>query len=478
MPSSRPDAATNLKDPNGPSNPPGTEPPQPEPLSDNVVTGQKRIMRSRESKVFAGVAGGLGRHFGIDPVIVRVALVVLVLTTSGLFLVLYGAAIFIIPKEPKATALVNSESNDESRQVSRSSLGAAVLIGIGLLALSDNVGLNIDGDFLWPLAFIGFGVAVLWSRRSPAETPPEAHRVGAYDPTDEAHPFRTLVDSHIVQRAYDRVVEPVATAKLSGRGKFFNSQQQSQNQIRSRGRYSTVATAGFLVVVAAAWILLRSARLDVSPRPALGSALVVVGVLFVIGSWMGRPKLLSIGIILTLLLGVSASAGVRLNGGIGERNLILRPSGTPAKPADVPTAKYNGVLTQKPHLDVGALTIDTRSVSNAATLGETLKNPRLYDVGVGILTIVVAPDVNLLLDAKVGGGNINVDGDALVSGMDQSTTRTIPATKPPTEGKVRTLRLGARVGLGAVVVIHAAPDVKLADITEDVDFEYELERKQ
>ena len=39
----------------------------------------KRLYRSRDDRMIGGVCGGLGRHFGIDPVIVRIAAVVLLL---------------------------------------------------------------------------------------------------------------------------------------------------------------------------------------------------------------------------------------------------------------------------------------------------------------------------------------------------------------------------------------------------------------
>ena len=42
------------------------QPEQPEPAK-----GPRRLLRSRDDRVIAGVAGGLGRYFDIDPVIVR-----------------------------------------------------------------------------------------------------------------------------------------------------------------------------------------------------------------------------------------------------------------------------------------------------------------------------------------------------------------------------------------------------------------------
>ena len=60
---------------------------------------KKRLYRSTKNKVFAGILGGLGEYFDIDPVILRLMWVFLVIFTGfapGIFV--YVLAIFIIPK--------------------------------------------------------------------------------------------------------------------------------------------------------------------------------------------------------------------------------------------------------------------------------------------------------------------------------------------------------------------------------------------
>ncbi|MDY0379835.1 MAG: PspC domain-containing protein [Defluviitoga tunisiensis] len=47
----------------------------------------KKLYRSRENKVLAGVCGGIGEYFEIDPVIVRLIWIVLTMIWGfGLFL--------------------------------------------------------------------------------------------------------------------------------------------------------------------------------------------------------------------------------------------------------------------------------------------------------------------------------------------------------------------------------------------------------
>jgi phage shock protein C len=58
----------------------------------------KRITRSRSDRVIAGVAGGLAAYFGVDPLFIRVGLIVLTLF-NGLGALLYFALWLIVPNE-------------------------------------------------------------------------------------------------------------------------------------------------------------------------------------------------------------------------------------------------------------------------------------------------------------------------------------------------------------------------------------------
>ncbi|MCK5085252.1 PspC domain-containing protein [Candidatus Parcubacteria bacterium] len=59
---------------------------------------QKRLYRSRTDRVLFGVCGGLGKYFGIDPVIFRI-LFVLFFFIDGAGLIAYLIMILIIPNE-------------------------------------------------------------------------------------------------------------------------------------------------------------------------------------------------------------------------------------------------------------------------------------------------------------------------------------------------------------------------------------------
>jgi len=60
----------------------------------------KKLYRSRTNRMVAGVCGGLGAYFDIDPTLIRLAVVFFSLWSGG-GLLLYLIAWFVIPEEPQ-----------------------------------------------------------------------------------------------------------------------------------------------------------------------------------------------------------------------------------------------------------------------------------------------------------------------------------------------------------------------------------------
>jgi len=59
----------------------------------------KKLRRSREDRMVAGVCGGIAKLFGMDAALVRIILVAATLLGFGTGAVLYVAAWFIVPEE-------------------------------------------------------------------------------------------------------------------------------------------------------------------------------------------------------------------------------------------------------------------------------------------------------------------------------------------------------------------------------------------
>jgi len=67
----------------------------------------KKIYRSRTNKVFAGVCGGMGDYFSVDPVLIRLIWVVATFFSLGAGLLAYVIAFAVIP--------VKDSSGEEKR---------------------------------------------------------------------------------------------------------------------------------------------------------------------------------------------------------------------------------------------------------------------------------------------------------------------------------------------------------------------------
>jgi len=61
---------------------------------------EKRLMRSANDRVLAGVAAGLAEYFNIDPALVRILFVIIALISGGVTGILIYIVLWIIMPEP------------------------------------------------------------------------------------------------------------------------------------------------------------------------------------------------------------------------------------------------------------------------------------------------------------------------------------------------------------------------------------------
>jgi len=128
--------------------PPGDSPP-----------GVRRLTRSSSDKLVGGVAGGLGRYFGVDPILFRIAFVVLTFA-GGVGALAYIGLLAFVP------------ADDNSRIFGSGRTGnviGAVLLGILVLVLLGGPAFFL-GPVLLPVALlVGIGI-LLW--RAAGGSPP------------------------------------------------------------------------------------------------------------------------------------------------------------------------------------------------------------------------------------------------------------------------------------------------------------------
>ena len=140
-------------EPGPPGPPPGPEPGQP---GRDPAAAPRLVRRSRTERVIAGVCGGIGRYLGVDPVLLRIAFIVLALA-NGLGVIAYVVAWVAIPEEgPGQPAATMAQPR---RETGRLVLGGSLVV-LGLVLLLDRLAPSLDQLF-WPVAVVAVGVAII-----------------------------------------------------------------------------------------------------------------------------------------------------------------------------------------------------------------------------------------------------------------------------------------------------------------------------
>lgn len=120
----------------------------------------RRLRRSRTDRVIGGVCGGFGHYLGVDPVMLRVTMVVLAL--SGVGVLAYIVAWVLIPEA--------ADENDEQPASPANQRTVGVAIGAGLIALGLLLLIRewfpwFDAAVFWPLVVVAVGAFILISVR-------------------------------------------------------------------------------------------------------------------------------------------------------------------------------------------------------------------------------------------------------------------------------------------------------------------------
>jgi phage shock protein C len=130
----------------------GPDPPPPPP----VDRGPRVVRRSRDERVVAGVCGGVGRYLGVDPVLLRIAFIILALA-NGLGVIAYVVAWVAIPEEQPGQPI--GSPSETRRETGRLVLGGSLVV-LGLVLLLDRLAPDLD-ELFWPVAVVAVGVAVM-----------------------------------------------------------------------------------------------------------------------------------------------------------------------------------------------------------------------------------------------------------------------------------------------------------------------------
>lgn len=124
----------------------------------------RRLFRSRTDRMLAGVCGGLGHYFEVDPTLVRIVYAVITLLTG----LLGGVVLYLL-----LAVIMPSGSSPDSDDLAPPSAGALtsaglILVVLGALLLVANYGLLAWWAWarMWPVIIIVAGLILLARRKT------------------------------------------------------------------------------------------------------------------------------------------------------------------------------------------------------------------------------------------------------------------------------------------------------------------------
>jgi phage shock protein PspC (stress-responsive transcriptional regulator) len=384
--------------------------PTPGATGEQVLDQLRRLRRSRDDKVLAGVCGGLGRSLGVDPLLLRVVVAVLVLF-GGTGIVLYALGWLLLPTDDGSPSL-GAQALDRHRYRPRGRTTALAVV----LAVAVTIGVvgafgRWDGPILLSLAVVGL---LVWLVRrgspvSPAQGADEPVAVSA--PVPDAPTTAWAAAPPPPPR-----VAPAPPRPPRPRSHLFG--------------------ATFSLVLIAVGVL---AAFDVSGyEPPAGAypalALTLTGLGLLAGTWFGRARGLIVwGLLLALVTTVASVAGEAR--GVSGRAVDQRVAITTT--AALPTSDEFGA--GEVEYDLTGLQLADESASMRSR------------IGFGQIVVVVPPDVDVTVDARTGVGGVSLFGSN-TGGINEHRTRTDYGADGPGGG---TLDLTLYAGFGHLEVHRA-----------------------
>lgn len=389
------------------------------------ATEPRRVLRSRSDRVVAGVAGGFGRYFGVDPVLIRLGLVLLTFA-GGIGALVYLVAWLIVPEE---AVTAEDPAGTRSRTVPLW-LMAIILSALVLSGGIGRLGLGLRPDVFWPLGLILVGLAVLWLRAAP----------------DEDHSSLRPTAPPVAVTAREPGTADVATPYELPASPAPSSPTPSPSPLRRAAplvlRFGTAvfsAVTALVLMIAIVCVLEGRGDLEITVLEV-----VAVGVLMIAGAlWAGRrwsrmPELVIVAAVSILVLGFAAWLRPPLAGGFGTRDVRPRNVASIDRSYELAAGRLN--------IDLGQVDLGSRPRTLNASLG------------VGLMEIVVPDDVRVVLDAQVRGGQL------CAFGVDDGGTDI--NRRVATRGGSGVVNVHARLGLGRLLVSRPS-DPAPRDCTHD-----------
>jgi phage shock protein PspC (stress-responsive transcriptional regulator) len=382
------------------------------------------------------VAAGIGRTYGIDVTLVRIAFVVAAVFWVGIPAYLIGWA--VIPSEHGNSAAASALHRASGRDIGLW-IGLA-LVGAGALIAAEHiVPWNTGGGVFGSLLLIAGGVAILVLRHPSAEDDEDVDDApAAVEDAETPAPESEPVSQPELPTApvTEPVTEPVSAWTQTAEWPTARATRRDARRERRSQRprpFLTPLTLSLLLIGGGVTSLLEATgAIDVNLTVALAIATCFVGAVLVLSAWVGRARgLIAIGVLLTVATAIAATLDVPLRGGIGEK--LVHPTTV----ADVHRHYELGIGHMR--LTLVDLPLVDRTTDITAT------------VGIGRLEVNVPSTVTVEVDAHVGAGARKIFGFQ-TDGWQRDDHFVVAGSGPGL------LRLHLRVGAGEIDVHRYEPD--------------------
>ena len=385
------------------------------------------LERSRDDRVIAGVAGGLGTYLGTNPWLFRFAFIVLTFF-GGLGILLYLAAWLVIPDQGADTPIVgrwvgNLDTADAGTIFGIVLVVAAVLIVLGQIA-------NVSGTLIVALVLFVIGFLLYRGDLAPKRTgddPPSGDTMNTETPDNESSHDEPLAPAP----AATIVESPPSTDGVDGDPPTFEPpppepeimwEPPPRPEPSFLGRI-TVAV-GLIVLASMALIDLAFTAVSIEPVHYVATAVGIAGLGLLVGSWVGRARwLIIIGVVLLPVLWFTSFWPDDFSFSAGETRYA------PISASDV-SSPYE--------LGMGQMTVDLTALSTEelADIG-TIE----ASLGMGELIVVIPEGTGAVIDAQVGMGAVEGPFDE-AAGVGVEATRIVG---PEPTSLVLRLEVGAGV---------------------------------
>jgi len=340
----------------------------------------RRLVRRTDAKIVAGVAGGLGDYFAVDPIWFRLGFV-LAAFLGGSGILAYGVLWLLMPKTGTGQNSLQrrTERLASSLRGTPSWIGVALVVIGGLLVVTQWA--HWSASVFWGVALIVLGVAAF-----------------------NRHEARAQETAVVVEAP---AVEPPSEQPLDAAVATVPIEQPLPRPKRARSGLGLITLGAVMLVVGAAALLDIENTVHITLVQYLALALAVLGAGLLTGAFIGRARwLVAPAILLTPFVLAASLIHVPFAGGEGD--VSYRPT-TVAE------------IRHEYHISAGRLLIDLRGVK----LGTTPVAIRATDVA-GRIVVYIPAGSTIQIRGRVGAGEVKLFGRTY-DGFNVDVRRSFPS---------------------------------------------------